>query len=204
MPDGLSARARDFVSSHGVRVECVEVEPCRERWLSLGVPAEEFDRAAAFQARWGGLALPPSSEYDGGPESFDTDLPECSAYEGWWIPAGETRTALPYSFMINTAGEFGLCHWDTWVPLHATVEGWVESLALAHYAAERARKVTKHTGRRAAKLSLAAYDPVPEVMGLADTWWRGEDSLVAVYTGEARLFSTPSYATSFVYSGLSV
>jgi hypothetical protein len=35
---------------------------------------------------------------------------------------------------------------DEWEPLHATIEGWVESLALAHHAALWARQVTTLVG----------------------------------------------------------
>ncbi|GAA0369115.1 hypothetical protein GCM10010151_68810 [Actinoallomurus spadix] len=45
-------------------------------------------------------------------------------------------------------------------------------------------------------------DAVPEVAGSADTWWRGGDSLVALYTGEAEHFAVPRYRTALIYSGL--
>jgi hypothetical protein len=154
----------------------------------------------AFQERWGGLKLPLPPVYEG-PVHLDADGPEDWAEEGWWFGAGDQRTAVPYCFLISPTGEFGM-YWDRWVPLHSTIEGWVESVALAHYAAGAAKKVTRRTGRRAAKISLADYDPVPEVKGMADTWWRGENSLVAIYTGDAKAFSMPRYCTAFVYSGL--
>ncbi|MFF0596250.1 hypothetical protein [Streptomyces antibioticus] len=66
----------------------------------------------------------------------------------------------------------------------ATVEGWVESLALSHHS------------------SLYAKQVVREVKGLADTWWRGPDSLVALYTGEATTMSFPRGRTALIYSGL--
>ncbi|GAA3780621.1 hypothetical protein GCM10022206_19520 [Streptomyces chiangmaiensis] len=88
------------------------------------------DRMALYQERWGGLLLPPASQHDGGPKYFDPDSPEGSSSEGRWFEAGMQRTAVPYSFMIGPAGEFGI-YADHWAPLHATVEGWVEALALA-------------------------------------------------------------------------
>ena len=96
---------------------------------------------AAYQRRWGGLLLPPASQYDGGPKYFDPDSPE-SDTAGWWFEAGMQRTAVPYSFMISPSGEFGI-QAERWAPLHATVEGWVESLALAHHASIWAKQVTK-------------------------------------------------------------
>ncbi|MGA5820126.1 hypothetical protein ACPC54_19945 [Kitasatospora sp. NPDC094028] len=41
-----------------------------------------------------------------------------------------------------------------------------------------------------------------EARGLADTWWRGTDSLVAVHTGEAEACSWPAGRTAWIYSGL--
>ncbi|WP_194838723.1 hypothetical protein [Nocardia sp. XZ_19_369] len=38
------------------------------------------------------------------------------------------------------------------------------------------------------------FEPVTEVRGLADTWWRGSDSLVAIYTGEAECFGAQKFA----------
>lgn len=55
------------------------------------------------------------------------------------------RTAVPYSFMISPSGEFGI-YADRWAPLHATVEGWVESSALADHASMWAKQVTKLVG----------------------------------------------------------
>jgi hypothetical protein len=39
-------------------------------------------------------------------------------------------------------------------------------------------------------------------MGRADTWWRGSDSLVALYTGEAEALGIPEGRVALVYSGL--
>ncbi|MFI8190906.1 hypothetical protein ACIF8T_19185 [Streptomyces sp. NPDC085946] len=201
VPDGLTRRARGFVGVHGIRVDVRPVADHRQWWLDRDVPPAVIDRMAAFGERWGGLLLPPAPEYDGGPKYFEPDSPEGSASEGWWFEAGTQRTAVPYSFMIGPGGEFGI-HADRWVPLHATVEGWVESLALAHHAAMWAERVTKVTGDDVDRIALDACEPVREVRGLADTWWRGTDSLVAIYSGEAECFSFPRGRTALVYSGL--
>jgi hypothetical protein len=200
-PEGLTRRARFFVRAHGLRVDSLRVDQHRDRWLELGIPAVEVDRVAAYGARWGGLALPPAPQYDGGPRILCPDTPEGSPTEGWWFEAGMQRTAVPYSFMIGPNGEFGI-HSDRWVPLHSTVEGWVESVALAHHASMWAKKITKVTGDDVDALQLEAYNAVPEVAGLADTWWRGRDSLVAIYKGEAECLSAPRCQTAFTYSGL--
>lgn len=200
-PEGLTRRARSFLHAHGLRVDSLKVDQHRQRWLGLGIPEAEIDRVAAYEARWGGLALPPAPHYDGGPRILCPDTPEGSPTEGWWFDAGPQRTAVPYSFMIGPNGEFGV-HGDRWVPLHATVEGWVESVALAHHASMWAQKITKVTGDGVDTLHLKAHAAVPEIAGLADTWWRDRDSLMAIYKGEAECLSAPNCRTAFIYSGL--
>lgn len=198
VPEGLTRRARSFVVAHGVRADAPDVEQYRPRWLELGIPTSEIDRAVAFQQRWGGLVLPPAPEYDGGPRYFEVDTPDGSPSEtsdgstahGWWFEAGLQRTAIPYSFMIGPTGEFGI-HAQRWVPLHATIEGWVESLALAHHAAMCAKQITKVTGEKVDTLDLDGFEPVTEVRGLADTWWRGTDALVAVTRGNLGAWTRP-------------
>src|SRR5690348_3224833 len=63
------------------------------------------------------------------PDGSPAEAADGSVVSGWWFEAGLQRTAVPYSFMIGPAGEFGI-HAQRWVPLHASIEGWVESLAL--------------------------------------------------------------------------
>ncbi|MFG1998844.1 hypothetical protein ACGFNU_06810 [Spirillospora sp. NPDC048911] len=201
IPDGLTRRARDFVRVHGVRVESLAVEQWRVRWLDLGIPAAEIDRAAVYSSRWGGLVLPPAPHYEGGPRILCPDTPEGSPAEGWWFDAGPQRCSVPYAFMIGPNGEFGI-HSERWVPLHATVEGWVESVALAYHASLWAKEITRVAGDGVEALRLEGYEPVPEIAGLADTWWRGEDSLVAVYNGEAECLSAPDCRAMLIYSGL--
>lgn len=201
LPEGLTRRARSFVAAHGMRVDTTPVEQHRQWWLERGIPSAQIDRLAAYQQRWGGLVLPPAPQYDGGPKYLDPDSPEGSSTEGWWFEAGTQRTAVPYSFMIGPKDEFGI-HANQWVPLHATIEGWVESLALAHHARMWAKQVTKLTNDEVDNIALDAYEPVREVRGLADTWWRGPDLLVASYAGEARSLSFPRARTAFIYSGL--
>ncbi|MFH9824832.1 hypothetical protein [Streptomyces bobili] len=201
VPDSLTRRARSFVSAHGIKVDVKSVEEHREWWLERDIPTEVIDRMAAYQQRWGGLVLPPGPKYDGGPKYFDPDAPEGSPAEGWSFEAGDQRTAVPYSFMIGPAGEFGI-HSHQWTPLHASVEGWVESLALAHHASMWAKQITKLTGDDVNSITMDAYEPVREVKGLADNWWRGSDSLVAIYSGEAESLSFPAARTALIYSGL--
>ncbi|MFI8100602.1 hypothetical protein [Streptomyces sp. NPDC086023] len=200
IPDGLTRRARAFVGTHGVRVAVRPVEDHRQWWLERDVPAAVIDLMAAFQARWGGLLLPPAPQYDGGPRHLDPDSPEQDP-AGWWFEAGAQRTAVPYAFLVGPSGEFGIQGYE-WAPLHATVEGWVESLALAHHASLGAKQITRLVGDDVDGIDLSRYEPVREVRGLADTWWRGPDSLVSVYSGEATAMASPRGRAALVYSGL--
>ncbi|MFI2380480.1 hypothetical protein ACH5AO_36415 [Streptomyces sp. NPDC018964] len=51
-------------------------------------------------------------------------------------------------------------------------------------------------------LELDGFEAVPAVAGLADTWWRGSDSLIAVYRGEAEVMDAPQCKTATIYAGL--
>ncbi|WP_338326712.1 hypothetical protein [Streptomyces lasalocidi] len=95
---------------------------------------------------------------------------------------------MAHGFMIGSGGEFGIDA-DRCTPLHASTEGWVEALALASHAGYWAKTITKISGSAVEDLNLNGFEPVPEVQGLADTWWRGKDSLIAIYRGEASGFS---------------
>lgn len=66
VPAGLTIRAKTFIQSHGYWTGCRDFEQYRVRWMEHGVPAAQVDRVVAFEAVWGGLALPPSPHYDGG------------------------------------------------------------------------------------------------------------------------------------------
>ncbi|MFD6909012.1 hypothetical protein [Streptomyces sp. NPDC060077] len=200
-PVGLSSRAQRFVEVDGIRVPRQDFRRHRDGWIERGIPVAEIDRAADFQDRWGGLALPPAPFYEGGPRILNAGCPKGSAAEGWSFPAGAGRVSMPYGFMIGPDGAFGIdAH--RWTPLHAGTDGWVESLALAAHATRWARTVTRIRGRAVTSLDLEGYEPVPEVQGVTDTWWRGEDSLIALYRGEAVGLDAPQCLEAHVYEGL--
>jgi hypothetical protein len=198
-PAGLTARARRFISVHGSRVASPVAGSYRERWLGMGVPSSVVDQTAFVEARWGGLLLPPALEYDGGPQFFGPDTPEASDGNAWWFEAGSARTALYYSFMIGPGGEFGI-YGDRWVALHESVEGWVESLALEWSLRRAARTITRIIGPEVEDLSLRTLDPVTEVGGVTDSWWRDGAGFVSIYRGEAEMFSRPDYQVAYVYT----
>ncbi|MER5779339.1 hypothetical protein ABT144_34655 [Streptomyces sp. NPDC002039] len=200
-PAGLSDRAKRFVEVDGISVPRQEIRSHRDTWVGQGIPVAEIDRAAAFQDRWGGLALPPAPFYEGGPRILGADCPEGSADEGWSIPAGSCRVSMAYGFMIGPDGAFGIDAYR-WTPLHAGTHGWVESLALAAHAGRWAKTVTKIKGRAVESVDLGGYEPVPEVQGRIDTWWRGKDSLIALYRGEAVGLDAPQCLEAHIYGGL--
>ncbi|MET8083986.1 hypothetical protein [Micromonospora sp. NPDC005237] len=202
-PSSLTARARRFVAIHGVWLDVPAVGDRRKQWETNGIPSEVVDQAESHQHRWGGLVLPPSFTYDGGPRMLCADVPQWEndfTEPGWWFEAGPQRTALPYSFVVGPDGSFGIAM-DSWVPLHTRIEGWVESLALAQSAEQIAQTVTKLSGDAVADLDLSGLRPVPETAGGVDMWWRGSASLIAIYNGEAELFGRPDYRVARVYSG---
>ncbi|MFD5141615.1 hypothetical protein ACFWMX_36245 [Streptomyces sp. NPDC058378] len=200
IPAGITRRAQYFIRAHGHWAGRTDIEQYRGKWMEHGVPKAQIDRVSAYEAVWGGLVLPPSPHYDGGPRTLSGDVPE-GPDPDWRFSAGQQRTALPYAFMIGPSGEFGL-HAGTWAPLHASIEGWVEALALADHAHRCARSTTTLTGEEVDGIDLDSFDAVPEVAGIADTWWRGTDSLIAIYRGEAEVMHAHPCRTATIYAGL--
>jgi hypothetical protein len=158
-----------------------------------------------FDRRWGGLMLPPAPAYEGGPRWFQSDVPEPTPDGGWWFAAGDQRSSVPFSFWIGPNDEFGLRAMGRWAALHASVEGWVESVTLAHRAALFARQVTQLSGAEVDALDLSGFDAVAAVRGVADTWWRRPGSCVAVFRGEYEVYPRERYSRlvrAIVYEGL--
>ncbi|GGU60950.1 hypothetical protein GCM10010274_57180 [Streptomyces lavendofoliae] len=108
--------------------------------------------------------------------------------------------SMAYRFMIGPDGAFGIDAYR-WTPLHASTDGWVESLALAAHARRWATTVTRVTHNAVDALDLGAFEPVPEVQGVTDSWWRGKDSLIAVYRGEV-VGLTPRNASKHTSMGV--
>lgn len=202
VPSGLTYGARSFVLTHGVRLQPLALEGHREQWLAAGVPGAEIDRVVAFEETWGGIVLPPSARYDGGPKYLDADVPGHVDGVGWCFEVGTQRTAVPYSFQIGPDGAFGILGSGKWVPLHESIEGWAEALSLTHHASSHAARIRVLYGHEAAGVDLDGFEEVRAVRGVADRWWRGPDSLVAVYRGESEVFGYPGPTAVYVYSGL--
>lgn len=200
---GLTPRARAYLAAYGVRREVWSPEQHRRHWHRYRRPAAAIEHLAAFQGRWGGLELPPTPEYEGGPHVLDADDPTVEEGRGACFTAGRPRSVSAYGFMVDGDGRFGIVADDTWVPLHGSVEGWVESIALRHLADGLPAEVALATGARLDGLpERLRLSPMTEVAGAADGWWRGVDSLLAIYRGEALLFGNPQYQTAYLYTGV--
>lgn len=201
-PSGLSPRARRFVQANGVRTSTWPVERHRRHWTDLGRPPAAIDQLIAHQQRWGGLVLPPAAAYEGGPLDLDADDPDHDD-DGLVFTVGRPRYAVPYTFAVDEGGRFGICGSDyPWVPLHACIDGWVESLALTYTARETARLVRRIVGGGADDLltSMAGHPPIAAVAGLADNWWQLPDGLLSITRGES-LFFGGHLTTALRYEG---
>jgi hypothetical protein len=148
----------------------------------------------------GRLAPSALARYDGGPKFVQTDVPEPAGNGGWWFTAGVLRAAVPYGFMIGPNDEFGI-HADGWAPLHASIEGWVESVALAYRARMWASSISTVRGEAVDDIDLTRTEPIPEDVALADTWWRGGDT-AAIARGEAIVFGRPTFQVATVHAGI--
>jgi hypothetical protein len=69
-----------------------------------------------------------------------------SAEEGWWFWAGDQRLSVPFRFLVGPRGEFALEGAIRTVLLYASVDGWVESVALSYRASAFAGQITNVRG----------------------------------------------------------
>jgi hypothetical protein len=79
--------------------------------------------------------------------------------------------------------------------------GGVKSLALAHVAAYWAPCITQSSRHGSRRLEPVRSGIIPRGRRPVDTWWRGEETVIAVYRGEAHLFGDPALQAATVYSG---
>lgn len=200
---GLTPRARAYLVKHATRREVWTSGQTRRHWYRQGRSAREVEHVVAYQERWGGLELPPTPEYEGGPLVLDADEPVELDGLGICLDAGPQRSAMAYAFRVDGQGRFGIVADDIWVPLHGSVEGWVEAAALRQLADGLSVEPVVGTGPKVDELAKQhRLRPVKQVDGLADEWWHGPDTLLAVYRGEARLFGNPQYQTAYLYLGI--
>ncbi len=105
---------------------------------------------------------------------------------------------------MDRQGKFGICGSGyPWVPLHASIDGWVESLALLYAARNTAAQVRRVAGEEADRLieKLADQPPIAAVAGLADNWWQLPEALVSVARGESLLFGKGVRPSVLIYEG---
>ncbi|MFB6398493.1 hypothetical protein AAFH96_36285 [Polymorphospora sp. 2-325] len=77
--------------------------------------------------------------------------------------------------VIGPDGTFGIAGGDDgqWVPLHRSIDGWVEALPLAYAAMDVADTVTRLTGSAVGQLDLTAMQPMSSGCNAATTSARG-------------------------------
>ncbi|MFE3525331.1 hypothetical protein ACFXOD_27615 [Streptomyces sp. NPDC059161] len=83
---------------------------------------------------------------------------------------------------------------------NASIDGWVESRVLAHHATLWAENITRITGDAVGALDLAEYQPVPEVPGITDNWWRGTPSLLSI-EAKPNASQRPQCRAAHIYGG---
>ncbi len=191
-PTGLSLRARRFLATRATRQEVFSPHQHREHWRSQGLAEDLVERLAGFHDRWGGLTLPPTRYYEGGPVCLDADLPALVDGLGWCIEAGDPRSSVPFGFYLDGAGSFGVAG-ERFVALHESLEGWIEACALEDAAAGW-DLVARRSGDVRELLTtwvprVGPLTPVAEVRGVADSWWRGDGVMLWICSGEARLYA---------------
>jgi hypothetical protein len=199
VPDGLSPRARDLVLTEGAWAPVPALDHYYDKLVRDGVPTDVVQRARDHHARWAGLSLPRSAEYDGGPCPFHLDAPQYLPGAGWWFEVGAQRSALPYSFAIGPDHAYGLV-FSTWVPTHRSVEAWIESLAIERLAQRHATSITQLSGDTVEDIDLTDATQVPEAGGICDTWWRQGRTLIAIHRGESLLLGRPADRRARIYN----
>jgi hypothetical protein len=163
----------------------------RDHWVNHSIPAAVIEQMSVFEAQWGDWLLPPAPRYNGGPELFRSDMPQADVGGGWWFEAGDERFSMWYWFLVGPTGEFGIGDGVRRVPLHASVAGWVEAVALAYQAQLWAPRIETVRGAAVGDLDLSDMEPFNEVAGVSDGWWRDAHTVIVVYRGEAQLSGDP-------------
>ncbi|WP_146605938.1 hypothetical protein [Micromonospora craterilacus] len=161
-----------------------------------------IERMTAYEAQWGGWLLPPAPRYEGGPKVFRSDVPEADGAGNWWFDAGDPRVSTWYGFMIGPESEFCIDDRANRVILHSSIEGWVESVALAYQVRYWAPQSVTVRGAAVDEIDLSDMEEFVEVAGVSDGWWRKADTVVAVYRGEAWLLGSPEEQIAIIYSGI--
>ncbi|WP_432981470.1 hypothetical protein [Dactylosporangium sp. CA-233914] len=160
-----------------------------------------MQRAVEYGQRWGDLYLPPSLFYNGGPRYLGPDLLVGDWSATGYFEAGPARFSVSYDFLLAADGAFGVGEVE-FVPLYASVEGWIESLALEYLLRGVAAETRRFKGADVAMLGLSDMVPFPGISGIADMWLIDRDRLVFLCRGVSFLSHFPDDVNAVVYSGI--
>ena len=202
LPDGvLSRRALSFVRAHGQRVTSNRVQRSAAQWIEQGFDEALVLRAVDYERRWGDLYLPPSILFNGGPKYLGPDLLAGNWSDGGYVEAGAARFSVFYDFLLGPDGAFGVGDTE-FIPLYASVEGWIESLALEYEIRSVAKEMRKLEGSEVSSLDLSAMSSFPRVSGLSESWLMDAERVVFVSRGIGLISGHPEDLVAIVYSGI--
>jgi hypothetical protein len=199
--DALSQRALSFVWGHGQRLPSSRAAQCVDSWIGHGVDRALAQRAVEYEQRWGDLYLPPSMFYNGGPKYLGSDVLVGDWSAGGYLEAGPARFSVAYDFLVGPDGVFGVGETE-FVPLYASVEGWIESLAIEYLLRCVATEIRTFRNSNVSSLGLSTMSPFPQVPGLADTWLIDDERVVFVCRGIGFLSGYLGDVIAVVYSGI--
>ncbi|WP_430497604.1 hypothetical protein ACQRWP_22895 [Micromonospora trifolii] len=202
LPEGaLSRRALSFVRAHGQRVTSNRVQRSAAHWIEQGFDEGLVLRAVDYERRWGDLYLPPSILFNGGPQYLGPDLLAGHWSDGGYLEAGPARYSVFYDFLLGPDGAFGVGDTE-FIPLYASVEGWIESLALEYEIRGVAKEIRKLRGSEVSSLDLLSMPSFPGVSGHSESWLMDAERVVLVSRGICLISGHPDDLVAIVYSGI--
>ncbi|TDC77963.1 hypothetical protein E1193_21485 [Micromonospora sp. KC606] len=202
LPAGvLSRRALSFVRAHGQRKPSNRAQRFAEQWIKQGLDRALVQQAIDYERRWGDLYLPPSVLYNGGPKYLGPDLLVGRWSDGGYIEAGPARFSVSYDFLLGPDGAFGIGDIE-FIPLYASVEGWIESLALENEVRSVANEIRKLRGPEVSSLDFSAMLPFPGIPGLSESWLMDDGQIVFVSRGISLISGHLDDVVAIVYSGI--
>lgn len=201
LPVGLSRRALTFVQAHGQRIYSDRVQRSAAQWIEQGVDGALVQRAADYGQRWGDLYLPPSTLFNGGPRYLGPDVLVGNWSEGGYLEAGPARFSVPYDFLLGPDGAFGIGDIE-FVPLYASVEGWIESLALEEELRSVATEIRRFTGPEVSSLDISMMSPYPGVSGISESWVMDAERAIFVSRAISLISGHANDVVAIAYSGI--
>jgi hypothetical protein len=200
--DVLSRRALSFVRVHGQRVPADRMQRSAAQWIEQGLDGALVQRAVDYEKHWGDLYLPPSLLFEGGPRYLGADVLLGRWSDGGYLEAGPSRVSVYFDFLLRADGAFGVGDVE-FIPLYASVEDWIESLALEYEVLSVATEIRRFRGPEIPELDLSAMSPFPGLSGLSEQWMIDADRIVFFSRGTGLVAGRPDEAVAIVYSGIS-